>query len=80
MVFYAVINDTGENFISGEEKALIAKFPGQTVYRCELPSGACVNTQDLWDIINRQLVVDWEALRDVKLMRNKQNKRNEKVD
>ena len=79
MVFYAVINDTGENFISGEEKALIAKFPGQTVYRCELPPGACVNTQDLWDIINQQLV-DQEALRDTKLMRNKQNKRNEKVD
>lgn len=58
MVFHAVINDTGENFISGEEKALIAKFPGQTVYRCELPPGACVNTQDLWDIINQQLVVD----------------------
>lgn len=33
MVFYVVINDTGENFISGE--ALISKFPRQTVYRCE---------------------------------------------
>ena len=58
MVFFAVINDTGENFISGEEKVLIAKFPGQTVYRCELPAGACVNTQDLLDFINEQLVID----------------------
>lgn len=35
MVFYVVINDTGENFISGDEEALISKFPRQTVYRCE---------------------------------------------
>lgn len=74
MVFYAIINDTGENFISGDEEALISKFPGQTVYRCELSPGAYVNTQDLWDIINRQLVIDWKNPRDVKLMKNKQNK------
>lgn len=55
MVFYVVINDTGENFISGDEEALISKFPRQTVYRCE---GACVNTQDLLDFINEQLVID----------------------
>lgn len=55
MVFYVVINDTGENFISGDEEALI---PRQTVYRCELPAGACVNTQDLLDFINEQLVID----------------------
>lgn len=47
MVFYVVINDTGENFISGDEEALISKFPRQTVYRC-------VNTQDLLDFINEQ--------------------------
>lgn len=29
MVFYVVINDTGENFISGDEEALISKFPRQ---------------------------------------------------
>jgi hypothetical protein len=59
MVFYVVINDTGENFISGDEEALISKFPRQTVYnRCELPAGACVNTQDLLDFINEQLVID----------------------
>ena len=40
MVFYVVINDTGENFISGDEEALISKFPRQTVYRCELPAGS----------------------------------------
>ena len=56
MVFYVVINDTGENFISGDEEALISKFPRQTVYRCELPAGACVNTQDLLDY--EQLVID----------------------
>lgn len=55
MVFYVVINDTGENFISGDEEALISKFPR---HRCELPAGACVNTQDLLDFINEQLVID----------------------
>lgn len=67
MVFYVVINDTGENFISGDEEALISKFPRQTVYRCE--AGACVNTQDLLDFINEQLVIDQRNPRDVKLMK-----------
>lgn len=67
MVFYVVINDTGENFISGDEEALISKFPRQTVYRCELPAGACVNTQDLLDY--EQLVIDQRNPRDVKLMK-----------
>ena len=69
MVFYVVINDTGEKFISGDEEALISKFPRQTVYRCELPAGACVNTQDLLDFINEQLVIDQRNPRDVKLMK-----------
>lgn len=69
MVFYVVINDTGENFISGDEEALISKFPRQTVYRCELPAEACVNTQDLLDFINEQLVIDQRNPRDVKLMK-----------
>ena len=66
MVFYVVINDTGENFISGDEEALISKFPR---HRCELPAGACVNTQDLLDFINEQLVIDQRNPRDVKLMK-----------
>lgn len=72
MVFYVVINDTGD------EEALISKFPRQTVYRCGLPAGACVNTQDLLDFINEQLVIDQRCK--VNEKKNKQNKRNEKVD
>ena len=71
MVFYVVINDTGENFISGDEDSLISKFPRQTVYRSQLPAGECENTQDLLDFINEQLVIDYRNPRDVKLMKKK---------